>query len=80
MRKTLRSPDHSRLVEVLISSRKAAGLTQDALARRLKKHQSFVAKYENGERRLDIVEFVVLARALGEDPERLFKRYLKASS
>jgi transcriptional regulator with XRE-family HTH domain len=80
MRKTLRSPDHSRLLDLLIASRKAAGLTQHALARRLKKHQSFVAKYENGERRLDIVEFVVLARALGEDPERLFRRYLKGGN
>ena len=44
----------------MIAARKAAGLTQHALARRLGRPQSFVAKYEGGERRLDVVEFVLL--------------------
>ena len=50
---------------------KAAGLTQHALARCLKKPQSFVAKYEGGERRLDVVEFITVARALDVDPLKL---------
>jgi transcriptional regulator with XRE-family HTH domain len=52
-------------------ARKAAGLTQHTLARRLKRPQSFVAKYEGGERRLDVVEFITVARALDADPLKL---------
>ena len=55
----------------MVGARKAAGLTQQALARRLKKPQSFVAKYEGGERRLDVVEFITIARALEADPLKL---------
>jgi transcriptional regulator with XRE-family HTH domain len=46
-------------------------LTQRDLADRLHKPESFVAKYEGGERRLDVVEFVAIARALGADPLKL---------
>ena len=60
----------------MIGARKAAGLTQHALARRLKKPQSFVAKYEGGERRLDVVEFIAIARALGADPLKLMAAFL----
>ena len=59
------------------AARKDAGLTQDQLAKRLRKPQSFVAKYENGERRLDVVEFVVIARALDADPLKLVKALLR---
>ena len=55
----------------MVGARKAAGLTQQALARRLKNPQSFVAKYEGGERRLDVVEFITIARALEADPLKL---------
>lgn len=60
----------------MVGARKAAGLTQHALAIRLKKPQSFVAKYEGGERRLDVVEFVMIARALGADPLKLMTTLL----
>jgi hypothetical protein len=46
-------------------------LTQHALALHLKKPQSFVAKYEGGERRLDVVEFITIARALDVAPLKL---------
>jgi hypothetical protein len=48
-------------------ARKSAGLTQAEVAGRLRKPQSFVAKYENGERRLDVLEFVALCRAIEAD-------------
>lgn len=62
--KSLRSPEHLRLMAMLVSARDRAGLTQQQLADRLGKPQSFVAKYEGGERRLDVVEFMTIARAL----------------
>jgi transcriptional regulator with XRE-family HTH domain len=52
----------------LIAARKSAGLTQADLALRLRHHQSLVARIESGERRIDVVELVVLARALDADP------------
>jgi transcriptional regulator with XRE-family HTH domain len=58
MRKTLRSPEQTLFLDVLRAARKSAGVTQQALAGKLHHPQSFVAKYENGERRIDVVEFV----------------------
>jgi hypothetical protein len=42
-----------------------------------RKHQSFVAKYEGGERRLDVVEFLVAAGALGADPVKLLRGLIR---
>ena len=61
----------------LRAARDKAGLTQQELADRLGKPQSFVAKYENGERRIDVVEFVALADAIGVEPLSLFRAFLK---
>lgn len=55
------------LVGALVEARNAAGLTQSALADRLNRHQQFVSRYETGERRLDAVEYIDIARALGID-------------
>jgi transcriptional regulator with XRE-family HTH domain len=55
------------LIGLLVESRKAKGLSQQAFAEQLGRHQQFVSRYEIGERRLDIVEFVDVARALGMD-------------
>lgn len=48
--------------------RKSKNLTQAEVAERLGRPQSFVAKYEGGERRLDVAEFIEVARALEADP------------
>ena len=64
MGKTLRSDAHAYLCESLKRAREAAGLTQATVAERLGRPQSYVAKTESGERRLDVVEFVALAQAL----------------
>ncbi len=65
MAKTIRSSGHEALCDELIAVRKKAGLTQAELAKRLRCHQSFVARVESGERRIDVVELIVIARALG---------------
>jgi transcriptional regulator with XRE-family HTH domain len=69
--KSVHSSDQAAFCELMVRARKAAGLTQHTLARRLKRPQSFVAKYEGGERRLDVVEFITVARALDADPLKL---------
>ncbi len=53
--------------EMLVKAREVAGLTQVEVALRLGKPQSFVSKYERGERRLDVTEFVELAEVLTID-------------
>ena len=68
MAKTIRTNGQLALVRALVDARKSAGLGQDDLADRLKSHQSLVARIESGERRIDVVELVVLARAIGFDP------------
>ncbi|GAJ29661.1 transcriptional regulator [Acidomonas methanolica NBRC 104435] len=54
-------------MDLLIAARHAKGLTQATLAARLGKPQSYVAKYENGERRLDVIEFLDITDAIGVD-------------
>lgn len=68
--KSLRSPEHKKLISLLIAAREKAGLTQQQLAERLGKPQSYIAKYEGGERRIDVVEFINIARALNFDAGR----------
>ena len=57
----------------MIETRKKARLTQQQLAKCLRRPQSFVAKYEGGERRIDVVEFIAFARAMGADPFALLR-------
>ena len=76
IRKSVHSPEQLALRELLVTARDRAGLTQEKLARRLGKNQSFVAKYEGGERRLDVIEFIVIARAIGADPVRILRTLL----
>lgn len=80
MRKSLGSPDYARLIALLVAARKKAGLTQAELAGRLGRPQSFVAKYEGGERRIDVTEFVAIATSMRADPAGLFRTYLAGSS
>jgi transcriptional regulator with XRE-family HTH domain len=77
--KSVHSPDQTAFCELMVAARKAAGLTQHALAFRLKKPQSFVAKYEGGERRIDVVEFVAIARALDANPIKLLATFMAGS-
>ena len=64
------------LQELLRRTRVDQGLTQQEVASRLGRPQSFVAKYEGGERRLDVIEFVQIAQALSVDPRRMFAELL----
>ena len=72
MPKTVFGGEHRHLVEVLVEARRKAGLTQAELAARVGKDQTFISIIERGQRRVDVLEFVVLARALEVSPEKLF--------
>ena len=49
-------------------------MSQVELAKRLKKTQQFVSKVELGDRRIDVVEFYAIVRALGADPVEVFRQ------
>lgn len=78
MGKTLQSAKHRALIELLITKREAAGLTQANLAERLGEYQSFVARLESGQRRVDVVEFVNIAKVLSFDPSLAIRFIAKA--
>lgn len=69
-------PRYKKLQELLRQHRQAQQLTQLQLAERLARPQSFVAKYENGERRLDLIEFLQVAEALDIDPIQFMRQLL----
>lgn len=71
MQKTLRSPRHLRLVQLIVDKRKAAGLSQADLAKAIDRYQSVVAAIESGGRRVDVVEFLDLAETIGFDPHEI---------
>jgi transcriptional regulator with XRE-family HTH domain len=75
--KTLRSKGHRALISVIVATRRDAGLTQRELAERLKKPHSYISKIEAGERRVDVVEFTAIARALKVEPVVLYERWLR---
>ncbi|MET4183438.1 transcriptional regulator with XRE-family HTH domain [Bradyrhizobium sp. JR7.2] len=80
MEKSLKSAEYARLIGLLVATRHKAGMRQQALAKKLGKPQSFIAKYEGGERRLDVVEFITIAKALGADPIKLLRRFVQAKT
>jgi transcriptional regulator with XRE-family HTH domain len=65
--------EYAKLRQALVAARESAGVTQAALARRLGRSQSFVAKYELGDRRLDVVDYLAVCRELGVDPSHLLR-------
>lgn len=75
--KSIHSPSQQAFRSLMTKARKDAGLTQQALAKRLGKPQSFIAKYEGGERRLDVLEFLEVARAIKVDPIRIIKGLMR---
>jgi transcriptional regulator with XRE-family HTH domain len=60
-------------LELLVAAREKVGMTQQQLADRLGKPQSFISKYEGGERRIDVIEFIAIADALEMDASRAIR-------
>lgn len=69
-----RNPRYDQFHRALIDARQKNDLTQQEVASRLGKPQSYVSKYESGERRLDVVEFLEVCEALKVKPISILKR------
>lgn len=65
--KSIFSDRYIKMLWLLITARKQKPLTQVELAQKLKKPQSFVSKYELGERRIDVIEFITICEAISAD-------------
>jgi transcriptional regulator with XRE-family HTH domain len=70
-----KDPQHAEFCKILVEARKTSGLTQIELAVRLGKPQSFVSKYESGERGLHVVEFISVCDALHVNPAELIEAF-----
>lgn len=76
MEKSIYTERHQCLIKMLRDERVNAGITQTELADRLSVPQSFVAKYELGERRLDAVELIQVLEALGVSANSFIENWL----
>ncbi|MHB1617668.1 MAG: helix-turn-helix domain-containing protein [Metallibacterium sp.] len=65
--------------KALADARLEKGLTQSEVATRLRKPQSYVSKYESGERRLDVIEFLEVCEAMSVSPNSILKKTQPAS-
>lgn len=74
MPKTIFTGANLAVVEVVKEARLAAGLRQADLAKRVGHDQSWISLIEGSQRRLDVVEFIELAKALGVEPTELLAR------
>jgi transcriptional regulator with XRE-family HTH domain len=77
MPRAFHSARYGDLCRFLVAKRKAARVTQVDVALRLDRPQSHVAKYERGERRIDVIEFLDIAAAIGFDPAKLVSELVK---
>lgn len=71
--------EYDALVQVVKAARKETGVTQRELSERLGRSHNYVLYIERGSRRLDVVEFVAIAKALGKDPGQLLALFLEAA-
>lgn len=74
MTRSVSTRSYADFRQLLVRVRKEAGLTQAELAVKLGRPQSYVSKYECGERRLDVIEFLEVAENLGIDAADLVRR------
>ena len=66
--------EYKRVGRVLAQARIEKDISQEELAIRLSKPQSFISSYENGQRRIDVLELIRISRELRINPVEIFKR------
>lgn len=74
MTKSVYTDEYKKFRRLLRAYRKKSDVTQRELSKKLNMPTSFVGKYENGERRLDLIEFLDIADALGFDPHEFIDK------
>ena len=79
MPKSLFTRKHTQLRKLLTKARKDANLTQTQLAQRLHRRQAYISRIERGERRIDVVEFLDLAHAIGFNPAKFIEEFDRSS-
>lgn len=72
--KTITTKRHKCLVKWLRAERIAKGLSQAYVAKRLRRYQSWIALLESGQRRLDVVEFLAIAKVIGFDAVKMLRK------
>lgn len=77
MTKSIFTNNYQLLLKLLVETRKKARITQQELAKKLGKNQSYISKYENSERRLDMIEVIAIVKAMGANPSDLMQNILK---
>lgn len=65
---------YERFRRMLAEAREKSGLSQQEVADRLGRPQTYVSKCETGRRRMDVVEFLEMAEVLGFDPAAFIRR------
>jgi transcriptional regulator with XRE-family HTH domain len=78
--KSIHTTRHEKLCMLLRHARKKAGLTQEELNQRLGKYKTFVSKYESGERRLDVLEFIDIAETLQIDAASILNAVMSSEA
>lgn len=74
MTRSLFTVKYKRFREALVGARLSKKLSQAQLAAKIRRPQSFISKYERGERRLDVIEFLQVTEALGIEPRLILEK------
>lgn len=80
MRNALYSPLNTRLSELMKRARIDAGMTQHDLAKATGRTQAYISKFERGQLRLDVADFLQFSTCLGIDPHRLLDALSETST
>ncbi len=74
MGRHLRSAQHKALLAAIVEARNATGMSQREFAKKLRRTNNFVWRIEAGERKVDVLEFIEIAKAAGVAPDELMRR------
>jgi len=73
----LRSAKHRALIAAIVEARQAAGMSQREFAKKLKRTNNFVWRIEAGERQVNVLEFIDIAKAAGVESDELLRRVIR---
>jgi transcriptional regulator with XRE-family HTH domain len=73
----LRSARHRALLAAIVEAREATGLSQREFAKKLNRTNNFVWRIEAGERKVEVLEFIEIAKAAGIAPDELMRRVMR---